>query len=276
MKSLALPSLLILTALATPLQSAVISYHRFGNNPDDPGSLTAATTGTNLTNSGVTQYALPGTGAGSAFLDPIAGQTNTQAAEFNALADRLTGSTGQLNLGSTFTIEAMVHLTKYETSTQMIASQWITATPQRSWFFGVGNDQELRLQVSGDGTSSTLFDSGLAFSLNTDYYVAAVFSSGSVTFYMQNLTLGTSMQTATISPGGAPASVFNSTGSYQIGNYDASATHVNSWDGLIDEVRLSNTALTANQLLVPEPGVATLLIGAGLVLLMRRRGRVQA
>lgn len=276
MKSLALPSLLILTALATPLQSAVISYHRFGNNPDDPGSLTAATTGTNLTNSNVSAVTLPGSGAGSDFLNPIDGQTNTRAAQFDASGDRLTGASGTLGLGSDFTIESLAHLTSYSTSTRIIASQWVTTGNQRSWFFGVGTDERLRLTLSGDGSTSTVFDSGLTFSLNTDYYVGAVFNSGTVTFYLQNLTSGGALQSVNISPGGAPTSAFNSTGSFQIGNFNTGTNADQVWLGLLDEVRLSDTALTADQLLVPEPGVATLLIGAGLVLLMRRRGRVLA
>lgn len=265
---------IVLTSSA--IQADTVFYYRFGNNPNTPGSLTGATTGPALTNSGVTAITLPESGAGSAFLDPIDGQTNTRAAEFDAVGDRLTGASGQLSLGSAFTIEAMANLSAYATSTRMIASQWITASPQRSWFFGIGADERLRLTISGNGTNSTLFDSGLTFSLNTDYYVAAVFSSGEVTFYMQNLTLGTAMEMVTVTPLGAPTSVFNSTGSFQIGNYDASATHVNAWRGLLDEVRLSNTALTADLLLVPEPGSIGLLLGSGALLLLARRKKSRA
>lgn len=276
MKSLALPSLLALTLMTSSLQSAVISYHRFGNNPDDPGSLTAATTGANLTNANVSAITLPGSGAGSDFSNPIDGLTNTRAAQFDAAGDRLTGVSGALGLGSDFTIESLAHLTSYSTSTRIIASQWVTTGNQRSWSFGVGTDERLRLTLSGDGSTSTVFDSGMTFSLNTDYYVAAVFNSGTVTFYLQNLTSGGALQSANVSPGGAPTSAFNSTGSFQIGNFNDGTNENQVWLGLLDEVRLSDTALTAEQLLVPEPGVVTLLIGAGLVLLMRRRGRVLA
>jgi len=275
-----LPKILVVaaTVCASHLQAATIQYHRFGNNPSDPGSLFTATVGTDLTQGGsdnVTAITLPGTGAGSDFANPILGQTNTRAAVFNETGDRLSAATGQLGLGSTFTIEAMANLSAYDsTKVEMIASQWITASPQRSWFLGVASDGKLRLQVSSDGTASTTFDSGLTFSLSTDYYVAAVFSSGTATFYMQNLTLGTAMQSVVITPGGAPTSAYNSTGNYQIGNYDASNTHANAWGGLIDEVRLSNTALTSAQLMIPEPGSAMMVIGAAAAFLfLRRRSR---
>ncbi len=78
-----IPLFLLLAALLVPSNvfSQTIGYWRFGNNPNDPGSLTAATVGTNLSSIGdVSQYALPGTGAGSLFPDvvPQNGLTNSR------------------------------------------------------------------------------------------------------------------------------------------------------------------------------------------------------
>lgn len=270
-------------SIPTNLSATALLYYRFGDQPAPSGyEIDSGTLGINLTGAATTtEYTLPGSGAGSHFPNPVplTAETNTRAAQFPDDNARLSAATGQLGLGDSFTIEAFVNLASFSpaTSTRMIASQWHTTGEQRSWFFGVDKSERLRLQVSGNGTASTNFlFTDYSFSLNKDYYVAAVFNQGSVTFYQQNLTDDGELLTQTIGfTSGNPTSAFNSTGTFQIGNFNTGQNTNQFWDGIIDEVRLSNVSLASSDLLItiPEPSTFVLLVATaafGVVILRRR------
>ena len=97
--------------------------------------------------------------------------------------------------------------------------------------------------------------------------------STGVTFYVKNLTTGSEWFEATT--GHTIGSLHNSTAAFNIGAYWGDGSR--SWDGLIDEVRWSNTVLSSDQLLavVPEPASVTMLFSAllagGALLFLRRR-----
>ena len=101
--------------------------------------------------------------------------------------------------------------------------------------------------------------------------------SGSATFYVQNLTDGGSLLTSTVSHS---FSSLNNLTTVQIGGIAGFSNNDVSFDGLIDNVRISNAALVSSALLInaiPEPGRYALIAG-GMALLTvgfrkRQKGR---
>lgn len=94
-------------------------------------------------------------------------------------------------------------------------------------------------------------------------HVAVVYTNNAATFYINGLSLGGA------SFGGNVAA--DNTGAVRIGSALADSQPI---DGMVDDVRFYNEALTAQQiatLAIPEPGVSGLGVLGGLAFLMRRR-----
>ena len=273
MKNLAL--LLIAASAVLPLHAAVVGHWRFEGDPfladSGPNALTLANP---AGAPNVTQVALPGTGAGSAYPAMVLGSPNGSAARFDGTNDRLTSPDNALFEDTTFTVEAFVTLTADNASTKTIAGHWNADGNQRGWLFGISGGEVPVLLTSPNGTNTVTTSSGLpALALNTDYYVSVTVdmadtSAGGMTFYIMDLTNGGVLQ----STGAAHAdlSFFDSSTSFAIG---ATAQATSTWTGLIDEVRISDSKLSVDQLMVvPEPGSLGLMVfAAGLAGCRRRR-----
>lgn len=287
----------LFTLLALPVSAATIIHYRF----EDPNwlvdssgnshTLTARSNPTGGTNPA--QYTLPASGAGSAFPNPVPqnGLSNLDAATFNGTG-WLTAADNDAFTSSTFTIEAFVNASDLDLGyTPFIASHFQGAhlVNQRSWALAVNrnndgtNDGQLQMILSKNGetgggnTAVILSGSSLAMVAGKDYYVAASVSLGaaaadrSITFYLQNLTDGGSLLTSTVSHG--IESLHNSTAAFAVGGQGVtSGTGASLFQGVIDEVRFSNTVLSQNELLaIPEPGTLLLLGLSGVALLVTRR-----
>ncbi len=231
-----------------------------------------------------TEATLPGSGAGAHFGDPIpqTGASNAYAASFDGSNHFRHADDGRFAV-SDFTIEAYVR--KAGTATQAIASQYYNSgdADERSWMLFVRNEtgygdenRKLELALSDDGTSASTItiNSGLDIMTGTDYFIAVSFDesnqAGGVTFYVKNLETDT-WQTATLGHG--IDSLHDSAGNFNIG---AASNDTIGWDGLIDEVRLSNVVLGQDDMLasIPEPATMALLI-LGLPFVLRRRKEVE-
>lgn len=258
----------------TPSLSAdTLGYWRFETTP----GFLAATEGPTLVAGGVA----PTQVAASFSSVPLTGASNANAASFNGSANFGVVDPSWA-LGSDFTIEAFVRLPSVPAATIMIASEYNQAGNANSWYFGINNAGQLRLGTSSGGTGATnaavnsTFGSALA--ANTTYYVAAVFNAGAVTFYLQDMSNEGSLLSNARSV--SNTSVFAANVNLNIGSAVSTngPTDRNFFNGIIDEIRLSDNALATNELLVtsiPEPSSSTALIGGSLLAfgLFQRRSR---
>jgi hypothetical protein len=116
-------------------------------------------------------------------------------------------------------------------------------------FDGFSGTSARELVLSGTAVTggSWLAGSDIILSTGIDYYVAAAFDlTGSVTFWVQDLTNAGPLMTATATHG---LSALLSDSRFTIGDtYDSSFDF--EMDGLVDEVRLSSGVLAESELLI--------------------------
>jgi len=281
--SLSLAVLLCFSFPGSQLDAATVGYWRMDNAANL--GLDSGPNGLNLTNpNGVVATASP-------FPNPVpqTGQANLLSGDFERDNEQfLFVADSAAFTFQDFTIEGFVRVESYTpgTNVQTIASQLRDSGNDRAWrlaLAGTGSstfsDGQLLMQISSTGVGLTnIAETTLDFTLDlsTDYYFAAAVdftgTNTEVTFYLQDLTNGGALQVATVS--NAITSMHDSSANFAIGaNYNASSE---DWfDGLIDEVRLSNEVLAQESLLisVPEPAAGGLLALGALGLLARRRHR---
>jgi hypothetical protein len=168
-----------------------------------------------------------------------------------------------------FTLEAFVFVRSvFEDSTvRTIAAHWPGDAKADGWTFGVTGKksaykpQTLVLQLWGrdaqDKTANDAIFSGLHLQLNRPYYVAVAVNlndagENGITFYLKDLAndeepLGiysTTHKVVKMSPARGPFTIGGTLGKLE-----------RSWDGMIDDVRLSNIALPQKQLLIHADGM---------------------
>jgi len=276
---------MLLTLQAGASVAATIHYYRFESNPgfleDSAGSATLVA----ITNP--QQVALPWTGRGSQFQGLAGG--NAEAADI-ATSDRL--ATTITPITGDFTVEVFTHLDVIAgTFGDVLVGNAVDGTvPGTSWTlqartdgFGGAQFGELGFVVS-DGVGFDWVLSGIVLAPGTDYYVATSvdLAGGQVTFYIQNLSQGGPLQIVTRTH--SRASLNPITGLH-IGGIGAQLAS----DGLFDEVRISNTVLSVEDLLIagwstPIPAVSErgmiilfiLLVGSALWVVRRRTERESA
>jgi hypothetical protein len=168
-----------------------------------------------------------------------------------------------------FTIEAFIQLrSTYDDATvRPIAGHWSNDNKQPGWAFGVTSKksaykpQMLVLQLA-DGTANAepLF-SGLHVDLHKPYFVAVsvklgVTDKSGITFYAKDLSNDDEpMQVAHVAH--KVVKMPSERGAFWIGG----SLKTRIWDGLIDDVRLSNVALPVEQLLLTRDGIAATTVG---------------
>jgi hypothetical protein len=168
-----------------------------------------------------------------------------------------------------FTLEAYVYLKSVFDDGQVrtIAAHWDGDTKGNGWSIGVTGKksaykpQTLVLQLWGqdakDKTTNEPIFSGLQLQLNRPYYIAVAVnlkdaSDKGVSFYLKDLANDEE-----------PLGVYSTThkvvrmtparGAFSIGGTGGKVER--SWDGMIDDVRLSDVALPLKQLLISSDGM---------------------
>jgi hypothetical protein len=161
-----------------------------------------------------------------------------------------------------------------DASVRTIVSQWSGGKGKPGWSLGVTSrksafkPQTLVLQIAGDakkhGTDYEAIFSGLHIELNKPYFVAMSVHLGDkdkkgVTFYAKDLSNDDEpMQSVRCAH--QMTSLPHSDAVFTIGGRDAAKVEHN-WDGLIDDVRLSNGVLRHEQLLLTAEGVTDRTVG---------------
>jgi len=174
-----------------------------------------------------------------------------------------------------FTVEAFVLLKSvYEdASVRTIAATWDGKENSPGWSLGVtgrksrSRPQTLVLQLAGEpmegSTGVEAVFSGLNIELNRPYFVAvsvdiANTNENGITFYSKDLSNDdeplqvTHVAHRTTQP-------IRATANFTIGGRDTRLDHV--WDGLIDDVRLSNSVLKPEQLLLTSESITDTTMG---------------
>jgi cytochrome c553 len=174
-----------------------------------------------------------------------------------------------------FTIEAFVLLKSVydDASVRTIASAWDGKENSPGWSLGVtgrksrNRPQTLVLQLSGEPVEGSAgveaVFSGVNIELNKPYFVAVSVDIGNtnengVTFYSRDLSNDDEPLQVAHMPHrtGQP---IRATANFTIGGRDARLDHV--WDGLIDDVRLSNSILKPEQLLLTSESITESTMG---------------
>ncbi len=263
----------ILASLAAPfaVEADTVAHWRFEN---DPGHLADSSgNGHTLTNNGgVTQAAATGFPS----VIPQTGEANASASSFSG-SNWLSAADNSAFTSNTFTLEAYFNAAA-TTGTRIIAGQQYSGgnpdVNQRSYFIAVAeNVIRVHLSPTGGNQGNRTLNTSLTVSPDKVYYTAMVVDvpNNAVTVYLQNITDGGSLASHAYSGNDVPNGIHNSTGPFTIG---ATATGGSPFTGTIDEVRLSNVALPADQLLVviPEPASLALVSLGALAMLRRPRG----
>lgn len=253
----------VLLVSAAHADTNTVAYWRFEDNPgylkDSSGNGRSLITVV----SAPTQTAIPGSGNGSKFRDPVPEtlESNKKLAD-NGGAGGYFALTNNIFTVSDFTLEAFVNKEVQTSIPQYFISHWQQTGNQRCYAFGAaGSDSagtgdviapnEVFLLVTEDGQSAStdFVASGFTLELNTDYYVAVSFDESNqatgVTFHLQDLTNGGSLQSR--NAGHTVTTLHQSTGLIRLPATDVGEMRLN---GLIDEVRVSDTVLSKDDLLV--------------------------
>jgi hypothetical protein len=277
-------ALFLLGGACLPLTANTIGYYQFEDSPGVLKDSSAAQR--DLTQVGTAGVQVAST-FGSVPNPPAGSATNAEAMSFNI--DR--GFTAEDISYSALTVEAFINLTSVNSASQarVIAAQFGGTTPTRAFNFGVagngsgafGDDRTLFLQVNTVSDVIQNIDSTFRLTLGVDYFVAVSIDPGSlnagadgtVTFYLKDLTNGGELQTVSATATGLSAFV-DANNVITIGSAGTGAG--SRWDGVIDEVRLSDAVLGGDQLLiavVPEPTTCALVLGGLMLAGVLRRHR---
>ncbi|AHF93983.1 hypothetical protein OPIT5_02070 [Opitutaceae bacterium TAV5] len=285
-------TLLAVVFICTRSHADTIGYWRF-----EEGKVTADSSGNNLTLSLLGSsyggssfgYAIDRNDPGSpgyAFPASIDGNANAGALKKTGRGYYYgVNDSPAFTLTNAITVEAFVN--RADATAATIASRRGNTAGGTSWSFLVGSSGTLLFQYQSQqggawgSTSSTWesLDSGLSITAGHDYYVAFAMdlldkTSAGATFYVQDLTAGTGMQTASVAH--SFTTIGNTNQRFTIGDTSTQGTG-DAWNGAIDEVRLSNSRLGQGELLIsqiPEPAAVSALVGAGVLaagIAMRRR-----
>lgn len=222
---------------------------------------------------------------------PKTGAANTEmfySANFTTSYGMTTSSVSVPTSG-TMTVETLFNLRTPDYgagSDVWMVSQWAGSSTIWGLVAEVGGSETFRFIYKNSSFGSIIVDSGIAWVEDKDFYVAAsvdlgdsVKTNNSVTFYIQNLTDNTALQTVTVTQSVdlvALDQIAAATADVIAVGAQSNGRGADNYLGYYDEVRISNTALTQAELLVsvPEPmssAVIVSLCAVSIAFLRRRR-----
>ena len=123
-----------------------------------------------------------------------------------------------------------------------IIGKWINAASQRSHVLQLISTGKIGLNVSSDGTANAGYMTTQTVPLNAWSHVVGVYTpSSTIQIYINGVLSGTLSS-------GIPASIYNSTNSVSIGSFYSLGASTYSLNGIIDDVRIYNRALSAAEI----------------------------
>jgi hypothetical protein len=190
---------------------------------------------------------------------PATHASNTQGVLFVVSSAWLTRTDAPaMTVSNRLTAEAFFNVAAFVSGKNTsIVGQWYSDTSQRSWLLSMRDSGKLRFSSSSNGVDQVTKDSSLTVLTNVDYYAAAIYTAGSATFYLKDLRNPTNpVQSSTVT--GLATSLHDSTAQLWLGAYKESGSYF--FKGVMDEVRVSNTALTKGELLISPPPAGTVVV----------------
>lgn len=214
-----------------------------------PGSLAMMASGSLVpTSSLVAYYALENLN------DSFGGYTLTNPNSASFVAGKVSNgvncvraSSHYLDAGDAHDITGAISFVAWIKLSSINANGWIVGkdsdTLGRAYAWGVGNDNLMRVQISGVGSSVS---ASTAFTTGTWYFVAATFddATNAIKYYLNGAADGTATNTGVLAATTAP---------FNIGrrSYVGAEEY---FDGVIDEVGVWSRVLTADEILTMYNG----------------------
>lgn len=244
---------LLYISLTVAVQADTVHYYRFEAGP---GFLVDSTGNADLSTGTESEWVLPGSaGRGSHFpkgFGPVDPEQNKGAAAF-AGVNAATPTAPLQPLLDTFTVELFAHFDTLTGAfgTFLVADALTRNNSDVAWLLNVrrggfdgSQNDELQL-ILCTPTTCVGVNSGYVLETGTDYYIAAVYDgpNNAVTFWLNNLDSTEGLQSNTIEQA---LPVFNTIGVLTITAISGSGP----LNGIIDELRISDTLLGASELLI--------------------------
>jgi len=150
------------------------------------------------------------------------------------------GNNPSLQITNSLTLEAWVDIDINSSSDGLTFVSKHKAAPYRGYYLGTKpSENKFRFIISSDGTTPASRDSSNNYTKDSLTYLVAVYDASAQTM---NLYVSGNLDNGDLS-GTIPASIYNTSANARIGSHDVPGAYM---DGIIDEVRISNTARSAN------------------------------
>ncbi|MDE1860637.1 MAG: hypothetical protein KGH72_02860 [Candidatus Micrarchaeota archaeon] len=167
----------------------------------------------------------------------------SQAAQFANNADANVPNSGSLSLnGNTMTVAGWMNANAYPGGFgfDFAFSSW--SGVDDSWIFDIGTSSgKPYVEMHNSGGTAYSFTGTSALNTNQWYQFAVVLNQNVITYYINGSQVGTASFTGSLEP-------FSSgTCEYAIGGKECSSSNSFGWDGLLSNIQLYNTSLSAAQ-----------------------------
>jgi len=171
-----------------------------------------------------------------------------QAFRFDGVNDYvdITGNPSSLQITSNLTISAWVKARSFPNGDDNYIVTKTSGIGEVAYKLGATIDnavEQFSIAVSVDGTSLARRYTSTTIKADQYYHVVGVYDASSQTL---NIYINGALNNGTLAGAAVPASIFNSSGDVLLGKYEADPSR--NFNGLIDDVRIYNRALSATEI----------------------------
>jgi outer membrane protein assembly factor BamB len=194
---------------------------------------------------GTTAYNSAGSNNGTIAGNPVwvTGRVGAYALDFDGTGDYVNvGNNSSLDVNA-FTISAWVYRAQSGKNGQTIVDKSRLTSSNGGYTLALNASDKVLVYLADGPAPSPMFITSNSFPANTWVHVAATFNGGTVSSGDVKVYFNAVEQTGTETNYGT--SLKSSTRDVYIGTYDASTGTTGKWNGVIDDVRIYNRALSA-------------------------------